>query len=145
MRFSVFLTTPPVPVIKDQCIPLIIPVFNTGVHKLLADTRKDKEPGHNFLKILSYQNRYSLWLISPQCCIYASVNWVSTGSGNGLVLNRRRQVIAWTNDDLLPIGPLGTNLSENWIEILTFSFRKMRLKMSSVKWQPFCPGGDELR
>ena len=40
-------------------------------------------------------------------------------------------------------GPLGTNFSEIWIKIQTFSFTKMHLKLSSAKW-PFCPGGDEL-
>ena len=25
-----------------------------------------------------------------------------------------------------------------------FSFKKIRLNMSSAKWRPFCPGGDEL-
>ena len=33
---------------------------------------------------------------------------------------------------------LGTNLSEILIESHTFSFRKMYLKSSSRKWQPFC-------
>ena len=37
-------------------------------------------------------------------------------------------------------GPLGTNFSEISIEILTFSFKKMRLKLSSAKWRPFCFG-----
>ena len=37
-----------------------------------------------------------------------------------------------------------TNISKLWIEILTFSFKKIRLKTSSVKWRPVCPGGDEL-
>ena len=40
----------------------------------------------------------------------------------------------------LLIGPLGTNFSEILIEILTFSFKKMRLKESSAKWRPFCLG-----
>ena len=71
------------------------------------------------------------------------MNWVSIGSGNGLA-PKRRQAITWTNADLLSIGPLGTNFSENWVEILTFSFKKIRLKMSSAKWRPFCPGGDEF-
>ena len=35
---------------------------------------------------------------------------------------------------------LGTNLSEMLIEIHTFSFKKMHLKMSSGKWRPFCIG-----
>ena len=36
------------------------------------------------------------------------------------------------------IGHLGTNFSEIIIEIHTFSFTKMHLKMSAAKWQPFC-------
>ena len=35
---------------------------------------------------------------------------------------------------------LGTNFSEILIVIYIFSFRKMRLKMSSGKWRPFCLG-----
>ena len=50
----------------------------------------------------------------------------------------RRQAIIWTNAGILWIGPLGTNFSELLIEIRTFSFKKMRLKMSSGKWPPFC-------
>ena len=40
--------------------------------------------------------------------------------------------------DLLSIVPLGTNISEIWIGIQSFSFMKMHLRMLSVKWQPFC-------
>ena len=29
--------------------------------------------------------------------------------------------------------------------VIAWSFTKMHLKMSSAKWRPFCPGGDELR
>ena len=53
--------------------------------------------------------------------IYASVNWVSIGSDNGLSPSRR-QAITWTNADLLSIGPLGTNFSEIRIKIEIFSF-----------------------
>ena len=59
------------------------------------------------------------------------------GSDNGLSPDRR-QAIIWTNDGLLLIGPLGTNFSEILIEILIFSFKKMRLKVSSAKQRPFC-------
>ena len=52
-----------------------------------------------------------LKLISPYCLIYASVNWVSIGSGNDL-LPVRRQVITWTNADLLLIGLMRTNFGE---------------------------------
>ena len=61
------------------------------------------------------------------------------GSDNGLSPDRR-QAIIWTNDGILLIRPLGTNFSEILIEILTFSFKKMRLKVSSAKWRPFCLG-----
>ena len=70
--------------------------------------------------------------------MYASGNWVSIGSGNGLA-PVWRQAIAWTNADLLSIGPLGTNFSEILMLILTFSFKKKQLK-----WQPFWCRGDEL-
>ena len=61
------------------------------------------------------------------------------GSDNGLSPGRRQDII-WTNAKLLFFGPLGTNFSEILIEILTFSFKKMRLKVSSAKWRPFCLG-----
>ena len=62
------------------------------------------------------------------------------GSDNGLSSPDGRQAIVWTNDGLLLIGPLGTNFSEILMEILTFSFKKMRLKVSSAKRRPFCLG-----
>ena len=76
--------------------------------------------------------------------LYASVNWISTGSGKGLAPNRR-QAITWTNVHLLSIEPLGTSFSEIRIKIQNFSLKKMHLKMPSAKWQPFCPGRDELK
>ena len=60
-------------------------------------------------------------------------------SDNGLSPGRR-QAIIWTNVGILLFGPPGTNFSEILIEIHTFSFKKMHLKMSSGKWLPFCPG-----
>ena len=62
-----------------------------------------------------------------------------TDSDNGLSPGRR-QAIIWTNAGLFLIGPLGTNFSEILIEILAFSFKKMRLKVSSAKRRPFCLG-----
>ena len=49
-----------------------------------------------------------------------------------------------TNAGLLPIGSSRTNLSEILINIQNFPFTKKHLKISSAKWQPFYPGGDEL-
>ena len=66
------------------------------------------------------------------------------GSDNGLSPGRR-QAITWTNVGILLIGPLGTNFSEMSIEIHTFSFKKIHLKMSSGKWRPFCLGLNVLR
>ena len=71
------------------------------------------------------------------------MNWVSIGSGNGLSLVRR-QAITWTNDGLLSIGLLETNVSEIWIGILSFSFNKFIWKCRLPEWWWFCPGGDEL-
>ena len=66
-------------------------------------------------------------------------NQVIIGSDNGLSPGRR-QAIIWNNAGLLLIEPLGTNISEISIGIQTFSFKKMHLNMSSVKWRPFCLG-----
>ena len=51
------------------------------------------------------------------------------GSDNGLSPGRRQDII-WTNAGILLIEPLGANISEILIEILTFSFKKMRFKVS---------------
>ena len=68
------------------------------------------------------------------------------GSENGLSPGRC-QAIIWTNTGILLIGPLGTNFIEILIEIYTFSFKKMNLKMShsSGKWRAFCLGHNVLR
>ena len=56
-------------------------------------------------------------------------NLTIIGPDNGLSPGRR-QAIIWTNAGLLLIS----------IEIHTFSFKEMHLKMSSGKWRPFCLG-----
>ena len=60
------------------------------------------------------------------------------GSDNGLSSGRRQAIIR-TNAGILLIGPLRTNTNETSIKIHTFSFNKIYLKLSSVKWRPFCP------
>ena len=65
-------------------------------------------------------------------------------SDNGLSPGRR-QAIIWNNAGILSIGLIGTKFSEILIEVLTFSFKKMRLKVSSAKWRPFCLGLNVLR
>ena len=66
------------------------------------------------------------------------------GSDNGLSPDRR-QAIIWINARVLLIGPLGTNFNEILIKILTFSFKKMRLKVSSAKRCPSCLGLNVLK
>ena len=74
------------------------------------------------------------WGLVTHTCVG---NLTIIGSDNGLSPGRR-QAIIWTNAWILLIGPIGTNFSEILIEISTFSFKKMYLKMSSAKWRPFC-------
>ena len=64
--------------------------------------------------------------------IYASVNYTIIGSDNGFTAGRR-QAIIWTNAGILLIRPLGTNFSEIFIEIKTFSLVNLYLKVSSAK------------
>ena len=66
------------------------------------------------------------------------------GIDNGLS-HGRRQAVIWTNAGILLIRSLGTNYSEILIGIRTFWFKKMRLKVSSGKWQPFCLGLNVLK
>ena len=65
------------------------------------------------------------------------------GSDTGLSPGRRQAIIR-TNAGILLVRPLGTNFSEILIEILIFSFKKMRLKVSSAKRRPFCLGFNVL-
>ena len=82
---------------------------------------------------------------------YLSFNWLrpgdaymlsklaAIGSDNGLSPGRR-QAIIWTKVGLLLIGLLGTNFNEISSEIIIFSFKTIRLNVSSAKWRPFCLG-----
>ena len=93
-----------------------------------------------------------LWFPAPDCIAttlrctlthWGRVTYIcvreltNIGSDNGLSPGRRRAII-WINAGVLLIGPLGTNFNKIWVEIQTSSFIKMRLKVSSAKWRPFC-------
>ena len=84
----------------------------------------------NFIAVLTHWGRVTHICVGKQTII---------GSDNGLSPGRR-QAIIWTNGGILLIGSLGTNFSGISIKMLTFSFTKMRLKVSSAKWRPFCLG-----
>ena len=66
------------------------------------------------------------------------------GSGNGSSPGQH-QAIMWTNAGILLTGPPVTNFSAILIKIHTFSFKKIHLKMSSLKWRPFCLGLSVLK
>ena len=76
----------------------------------------------------------NLWLyfthlrLLPHTCLS---ELSSIGSGDGLS-HLWHQAITWNNTGLLSIGLLGTNFSEIWIRILSFSFKEMHLKLSSA-------------
>ena len=91
--------------------------------------------GHWFIYMLTQRYRVTHIFVTKLTIIV---------SDNGLAPGRR-QAIIWTNAEILFIGPLGTNSSEIFIEIYTFSFKKMHLKMSSGEWRPFCFGLNVLR
>ena len=93
------------------------------------------------MKIHSKVGSLTHWGWVTHICVS---NLTIIGPDNGLSPGRR-QAIIWTNAGILSIGTLGTNFSEILIEILTFSFKNMLLKVSSGKWQPFCLSPNVLK
>ena len=92
------------------------------------------------LPLYSGLNVLTHWGRVPYICVGKPT---TIGSNNGLSHGWHQSII-WINAAILFIEPLGTNFSEILIEILTVSFRKMRLRGSSAKWWPFCPGFNVL-
>ena len=90
---------------------------------------------HNFLHV--YDIPYSThWGRVTHICVS---NLTIIGSDNGLSPGRRQDII-WTNAGMLLIGLLETNFSEILIKIITFSVKKMHLKVSSAERRPFWLG-----
>ena len=84
-----------------------------------------------------FSSKKGIWLIHWGWVMHICISKLNIiGSDNGLSPGRR-QVIIWTNAGILLIGPLGTNFNEIFIEIHTFPFKKIHLKISSAKRQPF--------
>ena len=86
--------------------------------------------------VLSTLNILTHWGRVTHTCV-SKLTIIS--SDNGLQPGQR-QAIIWTNAGILLIGALGTNVSEIFITIYTFSLKKMLLKMSSGKRRPSCLG-----
>ena len=87
---------------------------------------------------IDYLSLFMMWLTHWSRLTHICVdNLTIIGSDNDLS-PCRRQAIIWTNVRLLLNGPLGTYLSETWIQIQQCSFKKIDLKMSSGKCRPSC-------
>ena len=97
---------------------------------------------------ISYTGKMSslYWIgtLEAEWRIYPSVNNASIGSHNGL-LSDRRQAIIWNNAGTLLIGPLERNFGEISIEIHASLFKKISLKISSLKLRACCLGLNVLR
>ena len=72
--------------------------------------------------------------------LYLKIKCTNISSDNGLA-PIRCQAIIWTNDDLSFIESMERYFSEICIKI-DASYKNTFLKMSSAKWQPFCPSLD---
>ena len=105
----------------------------------------------SMFRISGYMHLYGLYDMDlAVCCPKKAVNSLRPsdayicvayltiiGSDNGLSPSRRQAIIG-TNAGILLIRSLGTNFSEILIEIQSFWFKKMHLKMSSAERRPFC-------
>ena len=91
---------------------------------------------YEFFEFMQFITSLTHWGHVTHICIS---NLTIIGSDNGL-LPGRRQAIIWTSAWMLSSRPLGTNFSEILIKIHTFSLKKIHLKISSGKCQPFCLG-----
>ena len=80
--------------------------------------------------------RLTNWSRVTHICV---ANTTIIGSDNGLSPGRR-QAINWTNDGILSIGPLGTNFSDNLIEIHISSFKKNAFENVVWKMAAIFPG-----
>ena len=81
-------------------------------------------------------NTLTHWGRVTQICVS---KFTIIGSDNSLS-PIRRQAIIWANAGILLIRTLGRNFSEILSQIHSLSNKKMHLKMSSVKFRPFCLG-----
>ena len=91
------------------------------------------------LPALEFVVKLALWQLPVFSKCSARI-WLEYSNSYCLISLQWCQAIIWTNAGILLIGPLGINFSEILIEIITFSFMKMRLKVSSAKRRPFCFG-----
>ena len=123
------------------------PPFTGGFHSQRASNAElwwflCHWPDHNiewWVKLPVIRDNLTHWGRVTHICV---TKLTTIGSDNSLSPGRR-QAIIWTNAGILLMRPLGTNFNEMLIEILTFSFMKMRFKsvvceMASILSRPQC-------
>ena len=110
--------------IKTRC--LLVPLWTNQLScKLFKPSRCAKNQG-SWKGVLPRGER-----LTPICVLKLT----SIGSDNSLSFGRRQ-----ASAGILLTGPLETNFSEVLIEIHTFPFKEMPLKMSFGELRPFCLG-----
>ena len=134
--------------LQSVLVPHTIPTYKSYHNFILCkkDNHRLITDMHVALPVYAYGSLHAwIWVLTVKYVLthWGRVTQICVGeltiivSDNGLSPGRR-QAIIWTNDGTLLIGPSETNFSEILIEILTFSFTKMSLKVSFAKWRPFC-------
>ena len=117
-----------------------MPVFPQITLKLTNYTMKNSHDSEVYPRDIPYQSPFTLKLTQWGWVLHICVTKPTIIASDDGLSPDRRQAIIWTNAGLLLVGLIGTNFSELLIEILTFSSMKLRLKVSSAKRRPFCPG-----
>ena len=125
------------------CCCLRLPLFVNSEFALIASFKTSLSDQWWWSVIVISDNEGALCLIHWGRVTHICINKLTIiGSDNDLSPDRR-QAIVWTNAGI--IEPLRTIFSEIWMEVHTFSFKKMHLKMSSEKWRPCCLGLNVLK
>ena len=123
---------------------MMFPIANRYWHRALKDPWSARAihwiTGHNHLTSRDFQSLVPWWCPRWIRCQRTRLNSLRPSDAYMRQQPGRRQAIIRTNTGILLIWPLGTNFSEISIDIQTFSFKKIHLKMSSGKWRPFCLG-----
>ena len=115
-------------------------VFWVMLPKLLSSLYIGTWPHLNkWVSLMAFFRHQGIFNSPPPSAVHMLAHLVSIGSDNGLSPGRS-QAIIWTNAGILLTGSLGTNSSEILIEIHTFLFKKIHLKLLSGKCWPFCLG-----
>ena len=106
---------------------------NAVSHWLGTFTKWPLRYPHAFWQLTTPEQLLTHWGLLTNIC-FSKLNAIGSGLSPG-----QHQAISLTNALILFIWPLGTNFSEISIEIHTFWFKKMHLKMYFGKWWPLCP------